>query len=46
MTILPVMNAGERPQIRRVHEVVLLLGASEVGEPQSLCFELRRKVLF
>jgi hypothetical protein len=28
----PVMDAGERPQIRHEHAVVLLLGAGEVGE--------------
>jgi len=28
----PVMDAGERPQIRDEHAVVLLLGAGEVGE--------------
>ena len=27
------MDAGERPQIRHEHAVVLLLGAGEVGEP-------------
>ena len=28
----PVMDAGERPQIRDEHAVVLLLGAGEVGK--------------
>jgi hypothetical protein len=40
----PVMDAGERPQIRDEHAVVLLLGAGEVGEsPESLRAEAKTK---